>query len=57
MDSKLDCVSASNAQIRFMISVGAGVQIVLTVNNSLKLFSSPFGSFSLYLKVLFLQEN
>lgn len=54
--SKLEYVSVSNPQIRLMVSiVSVGVQIVLTVNNNKKLFSSLFGSFSLYLKILFLQ--
>lgn len=43
--SKLEYVSASNPQMRFMISiVSAGVQIVFIVNNNKKLFSSLFGS-------------
>lgn len=42
-----------------MISiVSAGVKVVLILNNNKKnVFSSLFGSFSLYLKILFLQEN
>lgn len=51
------CVSA-NPRIRFMISVvSAGVQIVRTLNNNLNLFSSPFGSFSLYLKYCFFRRT
>lgn len=58
MALKLEYVSASSPQISFMVSIAsAGVQIVLTVNSNKKLFSSLFGTFSLYLKVLFLQEN
>lgn len=55
--SELQYVSAPNPRVKFMISiVSAGVQMVLTVKN-VKLFSSFFGSCSLYFKMLLLQEN
>lgn len=59
MASELGYASASNPQVRLVISiVSAGVKVVLILNNNKKnMFSSLFGSFSLYFKIPFLQEN